>query len=384
MQADPETSEPKLIAYRLREPNLELVAAPGSRAWMDATPNRFANRCLPLRIANQAGWFILNAEPVEAVWHGGDHLADIDVSVLGRHLRLAPTSHFGFGVLTWSIPYLFRTPPGYNLVVRGPANGYKDGIVPLDGIVETDWALATFTMNWKFTRPGLRVRFEAGEPICMIFPQKRHEIESFHPEIRAIESVPEIHDGHRKWCESRDRFSREMHEGRASVPPHLTWQKHYFHGHALAGETAPEHQVKLEICPFLGATPPSPEIAIPASSQWQKVSPAPGPNQAAIPRILHQRWSFGETPEKWRAWRESWKTHNPDWESMFWTDATSREFIAANYSWFLDIYDRYSEPTMRADALTYFLLHHYGGIYVDPGIRMSECLSRLCLRAASL
>ena len=238
VQADPDISEPKLIAYRLREPNLELAAAPGSRAWMDATPNRFANRCLPLRIANQAGWFILNAEPVEAIWHGGDHLADIDVSVLGRHLALAPTSHFGFGVLTWTIPYLFRTPPGYNLVVRGPANGYKDGIVPLDGIVETDWALATFTMNWKFTRPGLRVRFEAGEPICMIFPQKRHEIESFLPEIRAIESAPEIRDGHQKWSESRARFSREMHEGGASVPPHLTWQKHYFHGHAPAGHSA--------------------------------------------------------------------------------------------------------------------------------------------------
>jgi hypothetical protein len=27
-------------------------------------------------------------------------------------------------------------------------------ISPLDGIVETDWLEATFTMNWKLTRPN--------------------------------------------------------------------------------------------------------------------------------------------------------------------------------------------------------------------------------------
>jgi hypothetical protein len=35
-------------------------------------------------------------------------------------------SHFGSGILTWNVPYLFRTPPGYNLLVRGPANWPKD------------------------------------------------------------------------------------------------------------------------------------------------------------------------------------------------------------------------------------------------------------------
>ncbi|HMZ02762.1 MAG TPA: DUF6065 family protein, partial [Burkholderiaceae bacterium] len=58
------------------------------------------------------------------------------------------TSHFGSGILTFSLPYLFRTSPGYGMLVRGPTNCAKDGAAPLDGIVETDWAPYSFTMNW--------------------------------------------------------------------------------------------------------------------------------------------------------------------------------------------------------------------------------------------
>ena len=106
---------------------------------------------------------------------------------------------FGYGVLTWTIPYLFRTDPGWNLLARGPANLPQDGVSALEGLVETDWATATFTMNWKMTRPGLPVRFEAGEPFCQIVPQRRHELEAFRPqkasltdEQRARAAVPPV------------------------------------------------------------------------------------------------------------------------------------------------------------------------------------------------
>ena len=60
-------------------------------------------------------------------------------------------SHFGYGLLTFQLPYLFRTPPGYNLLVRGPANCPKDGAW-LDGLVGTDWSPARFFMTWQITR----------------------------------------------------------------------------------------------------------------------------------------------------------------------------------------------------------------------------------------
>jgi len=48
-----------------------------------------------------------------------------------------------------------------------------------------------------------------------------------------------------------------------------------------------------------------------------------------------------------------------------WTDAKSREFIATEYPWFLETFDDYAHPIQRADAIRYFVLAHYGGIYID-------------------
>jgi hypothetical protein len=64
----------------------------------------------------------------------------------------------------------------------------------------------------------------------------------------------------------------------------------------------------------------------------------------------------------------------PEYEYMLWTDASSREFIAQHYRWFLDTFDSYPHPIQRADAIRYFVLHHYGGVYIDLDI---GCLRRV-------
>ena len=53
---------------------------------------------------------------------------------------------------------------------------------------------------------------------------------------------------------------------------------------------------------------------------------------------------------------------------MLWTDAGSREFIAKYYLWFLDTFDNYTYPIQRADAIRYFVLYHFGGVYIDLDI----------------
>jgi mannosyltransferase OCH1-like enzyme len=35
------------------------------------------------------------------------------------------------------------------------------------------------------------------------------------------------------------------------------------------------------------------------------------------------------------------------------------------YLWFLETFDSYPYPIQRADAIRYFVLHHFGGIYID-------------------
>ena len=156
---------------------------------MDNAQDRWPNRCLPLLVANQAGWVLLNPVAFTATWTGDDHPASLTIDFGSESPRPLPvSSHFGHGVITWGIPFIFRTSPGYNLLARGPANLPKDGVAALEGLVETDWAFANFTMNWKLTRAGHPVAFEAGEPFCMIVPQRRGELESFRTEIRDIAS----------------------------------------------------------------------------------------------------------------------------------------------------------------------------------------------------
>ena len=50
---------------------------------------------------------------------------------------------------------------------------------------------------------------------------------------------------------------------------------------------------------------------------------------------------------------------------MFWSDHDNRELIKRVDPEFLPMYDAYKYPIQRADAVRYYILKHYGGIYVD-------------------
>ena len=107
-----------------------------------------------MTLANQSGWFVLAPHVAVAEWNGGPVPDDLKVEIVGQPKAVQAMSRVGSGILTWTIPYVYRTPPGWNLLCRGPANYVKDGVQPLEGLVETDWSLASFSMNWKLTRPG--------------------------------------------------------------------------------------------------------------------------------------------------------------------------------------------------------------------------------------
>jgi Family of unknown function (DUF6065) len=159
----------KLIAYVPDGHNVRIRPAPLEREWMDTTHQRFGYRCLPLNIANAHGWELLCPSGFSARWDGILHKEALHVKP-DLWTEAPAVSHFGHGVLTFHVPCLFRTDPGFDLFVTGPINRPKDAIAPLTGVVETDWSAYGFTMNWLFTRANTKVRFERGEPYCHIFP----------------------------------------------------------------------------------------------------------------------------------------------------------------------------------------------------------------------
>jgi hypothetical protein len=241
------------IAFHGAELPVEIVPAGRWRPWMEATSNRFANRCLPLLIANQAGWWLLNPADVEVTWQGGDDKGTLKVvydDEVPKAQRIAK-SHFGYGIVSFSFKCFVQTPQGFNLHVRGPANMPKDGVAALDALIETDWALVPFTMSWKLTRPGT-VRFEAGEPFCQIVPQRRGELERFVPTQRNLDEEPAASQQARAWEQTRLLYQvgkHKMHDA-GDESYQRRWMDDYFRGQSPSGERNTEHQTTLRLKPL--------------------------------------------------------------------------------------------------------------------------------------
>jgi hypothetical protein len=225
--------------------------APARRDWMDATPESFAYRCLPLDIANAHGWELLNPCGFDACWSGESDTSAVTIKPHpAGDVENAATSLFGQGVLTFHVPGIFRTPPGWNLWIGGSPNLPKDGIYPLTGVVETDWSPFTFTMNWRFTRPHHWIRFEAGEPICFFFPVQRALLDNVRPALAPIEKERGLLDRFQQWSNRRNDFVLRM----VNEPPPTPagkWQKHYYRGVDMSEKPqVADHRTRLRLQPF--------------------------------------------------------------------------------------------------------------------------------------
>jgi len=116
-------------------------------------------------------------------------------------------------------------------------------------MVETDWSPATFTMNWKMTRPGATVRFEVDEPICMIVPVPRSLSESLVPRRAALSDNGPLVAAYQAWRDSRREFNASL-KVREEETVRRGWQKDYFRGVAAEMDSPREHQTRLHLKEF--------------------------------------------------------------------------------------------------------------------------------------
>lgn len=176
------------IAYAVPDVTpLPLEPADLKRDWMEGEKRLTAARHPAMARANQAGWVLRCPLNINFTWNGD----------MRPHQGITSYSHdpdrddyygffsnaFGHGILTISIPYLFRTPPGFGLFVRGASNFYIENMQPLDGLVEADWLESSFTMNWRMLEPNRTVGFKKGDPFCMIVPYPLGLLEETHPHL---------------------------------------------------------------------------------------------------------------------------------------------------------------------------------------------------------
>jgi hypothetical protein len=211
--------------------NWSLQPAPMRRAWMDAQP--YAYQCPPLAVANQWGWQVHCPTDVLVTWDGSPDPPGLKVEVDPVYAS-AIKSQFGQGIVTFGPPWLFRTPPGWDLLVKGPSNDWKPNGAPLEGIVETWWLPYTFTINWKVVKPGV-VGFARGEPIGLLVPVPHGTFQGATAIEAPIHSDPEAEAGLLRWQAERQRRASEK------VTAHHLYRK---------AEGITDHLVRVPVPPF--------------------------------------------------------------------------------------------------------------------------------------
>jgi len=250
LEALPEGAAPQLTCYQLGPHAAPIIPGRRDRAWMDATSEHYAYRCLPLSMANTSGWEITSPLDFEVTWNGNQDINAITARAPGvdpNALRALITSHFAHGILTFHTGWLFRTSPGWGLWVRGAPNDAKDGIHALDGMVETDWLPFPFTMNWRFMRP-CTVRFRKGDPFCFITLCPHALLDGVAPRRAGIEDDPKLKADYVEWGKSRAEFNKLLRDGDPAAVA-KKWQRDYFQGKAAEGD-APFHVNKRRLKPI--------------------------------------------------------------------------------------------------------------------------------------
>jgi uncharacterized protein DUF6065 len=249
----------KLTAYVEDGFELDIRPARPDRAWLEAYGEGYAYGCLPMVMANQLGWEICTPTGFTVVWNGGgnrDSLAVIaDEPDIARII-----SHFGAGIFTFSFPAVFRTEPGYDLMIQGPPNTPVRGATPFSGLMETDWALTSAAIHWQITEPNMAVRFRKGDAMAQIFPVRRGDTEAFEPEIRSISDAPEIAEYMEEWTTRRRAFNKALKDP-DSAERRKKWPGHYRRGTDIFDNKAsPEtHRTRVRVSSFKDKRGPKPE-----------------------------------------------------------------------------------------------------------------------------
>jgi hypothetical protein len=183
----------------------QIVPMELKRDWMKDTQDSYAYRCTPMNVANQYGWYVLCPEDFSATWLGDEGTEGVSIRYKDNQNLDFAKSEFGHGVLTISVDFVLRTEPNISTYIRGVPNFIKDGIQPLDAIVETDWLPFTFTYNFKFTRHA-RVEFKKGEPLFSFFPIIRDFAEGSEIYTTTIDSDPVFLKQYLEYSGSRDHY----------------------------------------------------------------------------------------------------------------------------------------------------------------------------------
>ena len=88
-------------------------------------------------------------------------------------------------------------------------------------------------------------------------------------------------------------------------------------------------------------------------------------NETSIPKIIHQMWDTYRVPDQFIPWIKTVVEKHPSWQYWFWTQGDARCLLRKFFPDYVDMYRNYVGPIFKSDAIRYFILYQFGGIYMD-------------------
>ena len=189
-------SAPRLEAFRTAAFAPHIVPCTSERSWIDRLAEAGAAASPPVSLANTHGWELLVPAAFEIEWNGGPAATDLVVRGIEPFPDDFPpeqfaASHAGLGIVSFNTGYLFRTPPGWNLLATGAFNEPRAGVAALTGIVETSATNDPLIMPWLMLAPGI-VRFEADQVFCTVIPIQANVLEAWEFAIHDLGDDPSL------------------------------------------------------------------------------------------------------------------------------------------------------------------------------------------------
>ncbi len=196
----------KINVYKWKDDGekYSLVGPNDRRRWMDDFAKGHPYQCAPLRYANVSEWWVIGHERTFVRWDPRNKEDLISIHGLGE-------SHFGYGIVSFRLPFVFDVEAPWCLMVKGPANVVIPNAHPLEGVIDPRAYALGFSMNWQIQEGGTAI-FEKDQPVAaitLVDPASLHEAEL---EIRPVTDHPKYPELDH-WVRKRKDLFEKMLKG---------------------------------------------------------------------------------------------------------------------------------------------------------------------------
>jgi len=195
---------------------LEIRQASVRREWMDNTYNKHAYRCLPVTEANVCGWEIVLPHDVVFEWDGGTSVprvikgGTIERTIHGQSFTQRVAQQSIVGMATFSLGWVFKTPPGIHTWITGSPNYVVDGAVPLSASLASDWWPDEVNMSWILTKERTPITFPAGSALAFFNFYRPSLLEEAEFEVENLWDYPDLTRARQAYSDAKTQKIQEQ------------------------------------------------------------------------------------------------------------------------------------------------------------------------------